>query len=106
MKNQEENIELQKKVYGGSFVRGITFLTARPRSFVVFCRFFDLLGFYEEEEIFLWKIVGDLGPSWPPPPPPPAPPHPLHPHCLKACYLQLLIIQYLQGMFKNVWQFI
>ena len=74
MKNQEENIELQKKVYGGSFVRGITFLTARPRSFVVFCRFFDLLGFYEEEEIFLWKIVGDLGPSCPPPPPSPPPP--------------------------------
>ena len=53
MKNQEENIELQKKVHGRSFVRDITFLTARPSSYVVFCRFFGLLGFYEEKEIFL-----------------------------------------------------
>ena len=51
--NQEENIELQKKVHGRSFVRDITFLTARPSSYVVFCRFFGLLGFYEEKKIFL-----------------------------------------------------
>ena len=57
MKNQEENIELQKKVHGGSFLRDITFLTARPSSFVVFCRFFGLIGFYEEEACSCLKPV-------------------------------------------------
>ena len=53
MKNQEENIELQKKVHGRGFVRDITFLTAGSSSYVVFCRFFGVLGFCEEKEIFL-----------------------------------------------------
>ena len=37
---------------------------------------------------------------------PPQPPSPPPPQCLQACYLQLLITQYPQGMCKNVWQFI
>ena len=40
---QEGNIELQKKVHRRICMRDITFLTARPPSYVIFCCFLSIL---------------------------------------------------------------
>ena len=58
MRIQEEQIELQKKVERRICVKDISFLAARPSSYVIFCRFFRLLPpfcllrFHVEKNIF------------------------------------------------------
>ena len=39
MRNQEGKIKLQKKVHGRMSLKDITFLTAYPLSYVIFCPF-------------------------------------------------------------------
>ena len=51
MRNQEENIELQKKVPSRICVRDIPFLAACSPCSVIFRRFFRPLRFYEEKKI-------------------------------------------------------
>ena len=43
MRNQEEKIELQQKVNRKVCVRDVTFLTAHPPFYVIFCCFLRLL---------------------------------------------------------------
>ena len=67
MRNQEEKIELQKKVRRRVCVRDIIFLAARTPFHVIFCRFFRLLQFYEEKNFFCRKKWGASAPCFPPP---------------------------------------
>ena len=64
MRNQEEKIELQKKVHRRICLRDITLLAARPPSYVIFLSFFRLLRFYEKKKMFQ-KMMGGLAPPLP-----------------------------------------
>ena len=63
----KKRLSYRKKVFRTICVRYITFLAARPLSYVIFCRFFrllphrHLLQFYVKEKILLQKMVGAGG---------------------------------------------
>ena len=64
---KKRTIELQKKVHRKIWVRDITFLTARPPSYVTFCRFFSSLLSLSSALNFLGKnIFAPEGRSLPP----------------------------------------
>ena len=68
MRNQKEKIELQKKVHKRICMWKITFLVVRPPSYVIFCRFFRVLRFYEEKKFCFRKWWRRLAPPVPPSP--------------------------------------
>ena len=58
MRNQEENIYLQKKVRRRICERNITFLAARPPSYIIFVVFFVHSDFTKERKIAPENAVG------------------------------------------------
>ena len=58
MRNQEENIYLQKKVRRRICERNITFLAARPPSYIIFVVFFVHSDFTKEKKIAPENAVG------------------------------------------------
>ena len=57
MRSQERNTELQKKVHRRTCVREITFLAARPHSYIIFRQFFHLLTPFRLFQFYIEKII-------------------------------------------------